>query len=381
MDWPVPVVILIGGVAWFGHAFLLTVVLNWTYAQAWRRPLLKAIRTAIAVGVFVFPPLYFVFVSRPLLADSWPFRAYLSLCLGTTFIYLPIMSIIRSVRRKPAAVVGDTKHVVDTAALLGAKPVGDGKKWRWALIPGNQIFQVDFRELTLQLPKLPAAWDGLTILHISDTHLCGTPGREFYQQVFDHALQAGIPDLIALTGDVIDSSHHHRWILPLLGRLKWSVAAFAILGNHDGYFEPDLVRRRLRRIGFRVLGNGWETMDVRGQPLTVVGNETPWFQPAPNLTDASSESFRLCLSHTPDNVNWAQRNRIDLMLAGHVHGGQIRLPGVGPLFVPSRFSRRYDCGQFEEGPTLMCVSRGLSGGEPLRYNCRPEITRITLRSV
>jgi predicted MPP superfamily phosphohydrolase len=234
--------------------------------------------------------------------------------------------------------------------------------------------------LTLQLSRVPAAWDGLTILHLSDLHLCGTPGRTFYQQVLDHALKPGVPDMVALTGDVVDSFHHHRWIIPLVGRLKWRIAAFAVLGNHDLYHEPKLVRRRLQRLGFRVLGNGSETIDVRGQPLVVIGNETPWFRPAPDLSKVPAEPFRLCLSHTPDNFDWAQRNGIDLMLAGHVHGGQIRLPGIGPLFVPSRYSRRYDCGQFAAGSTVMSVSRGLSGGEPLRYNCRPEITRIVLKS-
>jgi predicted MPP superfamily phosphohydrolase len=68
------------------------------------------------------------------------------------------------------------------------------------------------------------------------------------------------------------------------------------------------------------------------------------------------------------------------MLAGHNHGGQIRLPGIGSIFVPSRYSRKYDCGIFHEPPTLLHVSRGLSGQQPLRYNCRPEVTRIVLRS-
>jgi predicted MPP superfamily phosphohydrolase len=68
------------------------------------------------------------------------------------------------------------------------------------------------------------------------------------------------------------------------------------------------------------------------------------------------------------------------VLAGHVHGGQVRAPIIGPLFVPSRFSRRYDCGAFAAGPTFMYVSRGLAGGEPLRYNCLPEVTRIVMVS-
>ena len=68
------------------------------------------------------------------------------------------------------------------------------------------------------------------------------------------------------------------------------------------------------------------------------------------------------------------------MLAGHVHGGQIRFPVVGSVFVPSRYSRRYDCGTFDEPPTLLHVSRGLGGQHPLRYNCRPEVTLLVLRS-
>jgi predicted MPP superfamily phosphohydrolase len=282
-------------------------------------------------------------------------------------------------RPQPIAVVGNHSRIVDAADELGDKPVGNGSHWRLACLPGNQIFQVELRELSLRMPRWPAALDGLSILHLSDVHLNGTPGRQFYQCIFDHVMSQGPPDILAITGDVVDSPHHHRWVIPLIGRLKWNIAAFAILGNHDKYYEPELVRRRLRRLGVRVIGNDYEVIDVRGVPLLVVGNEAPWFRPAADLSSAPRDAFRLCLSHTPDQFAWAQANSIDLMLAGHVHGGQIRLPLIGPLFVPSRFSRRYDSGQFQSGPTLMVVSRGLAGREPLRYNCRPEIGRIVLK--
>jgi predicted MPP superfamily phosphohydrolase len=88
----------------------------------------------------------------------------------------------------------------------------------------------------------------------------------------------------------------------------------------------------------------------------------------------------LCLSHTPDNIAWARQHRIDLVLAGHVHGGQIRLPLIGSIFVPSKYSRRYDGGTFHEPPTVMHVSRGLAGEHALRYNCRPEVTLVVLRN-
>ena len=110
----------------------------------------------------------------------------------------------------------------------------------------------------------------------------------------------------------------------------------------------------------------------------------PWLRPAPDLKACpppprEGGPFRLCLSHTPDNIRWARRADVDLMLSGHVHGGQIRVPVFGSILVPSIYGRRYDCGTFDEPPTLLHVSRGLSGEHPLRYRCRPEVVKLTLR--
>jgi predicted MPP superfamily phosphohydrolase len=237
---------------------------------------------------------------------------------------------------------------------------------------------VDFSERTLRLPRLPVAWDGLTILHLSDLHLCGTPDRAWFRAVMDRCA-VWEPDLVAVTGDLADGEEYIRWVVPVLGRLRWKIAAFAILGNHDAWYAPGKVRRRLRRLGMHVLGNDWEQNEVRGEPLVVIGQESPWFRPAPDLSGCPAGPFRLCLSHTPDNIRWARRAGVDLMLAGHVHGGQIRLPLIGSILVPSRYGRRYDCGVFDESPTVMHVSRGLGGDHPLRFRCRPEATRLILR--
>jgi predicted MPP superfamily phosphohydrolase len=187
------------------------------------------------------------------------------------------------------------------------------------------------------------------------------------------------PDLVAITGDVADSIHHQRWVLPVLGRLRWRVAALAILGNHDYWYDPPFIRRRLVRLGMHYLGNNWKQIEVRGEPLIAIGNEWPWAKPAPDMAGCPEAGFRLCLSHTPDNFPWARRAGVDLTLAGHVHGGQVRLPLFGSVLVPSRHGRRYDCGLFYEAPTLLHVSRGLSGEHPLRYGCPPEVTLLTLR--
>jgi predicted MPP superfamily phosphohydrolase len=382
------VAVLLLAAAWFGHAFLMTVCLNWWYAQPLSRKFLKLVRLLTAIFVFGFPfvlgSAYFgrlreLAAFRSNFAGDWLVAAYLWLSWLTTCLYVPVISVVRALRRDPPPVVHRDGKIVDIAARLGEKPIGDGKNWRLAKLPWNDVFRVEFGERTFVLDRLSPALDGLTILHLTDLHLCGTPDRQFYREVFDLCMADGPPHVLAITGDVVDSAFHYRWIVPLLGRLKWTSAAFAILGNHDAIYDPAIVRRRLGKLGIEVLGNTWRQVEIRGEPVIVIGQEAPWFAPAPDLKKCPTGSFRFCLSHTPDQFGWARRNQVDLMLAGHVHGGQIRLPVIGPLFVPSRYSRRYDSGTFYAAPTLMHVTRGLAGREPLRFKCPPEVVRITLR--
>jgi len=380
-----PFVLFLGAVA--GHLALLSVSLNIWYGHPFPKPFLGALRKLHTLLVPVGPVAFYLLYGFDLDAAWTPAPVgwqcvpalWLAASLVTGLTILPMVTLLRWLRVRPAAVLSNHTHTLDVAAKLGWKPIGDGKKRLAAHLPYNEIFQVDCTEKTFHLPHLPAAWDGLTILHLTDLHFCGTPDRRFYFEVMDRC-RDWQPDLVAITGDIVDGPRHHRWLLPILGRLRWQVAAFAILGNHDKWYDPPKTRRRLGKLGIRVLGNGWQQLAVRGQPLTVIGHEGPWFRPEPDLTQCPPEGFRLCLSHTPDNLPWARRHQVDLMLAGHVHGGQIRIPGIGSILVPSRYSRRYDCGTFHEPPTLLHVSRGLAGQHPVRYFCKPEVTKIVLRN-
>jgi len=200
----------------------------------------------------------------------------------------------------------------------------------------------------------------------------------FYEWILEHCSKEPT-DIVAFTGDLIDEEGCLDWIRPVLGKLRWKAAAFGILGNHDHWFEADAIRAEMATAGLKLVSNSWTSVDVRGEPLVVIGSEYPWLRPVPELEDCPTEPFRLFLSHTPDNIAWARRQRVDLMLCGHVHGGQIRLPVLGSVVVPSQYGRRYDCGVFHEPPTVLNVSRGLGGEHPLRFGCRPEITRLTLQ--
>jgi predicted MPP superfamily phosphohydrolase len=368
-----------------GHTALLVFALNWTYGHALPRKLLRAVRRGHALLVLAGPVLFWFAYGldvRPALDPAnlgqTLLAPYTILCVLLGVGVVPVLVVQKRLRRRPAALLSNHTKTINVAAELGYKPFGRGKHRLLARLPLNEIFRVDFAVRTLEVPDLPAAWDGLTILHLTDLHFSGVPDRAFYQFLMDRCREWD-PDLVAITGDVVDSEIHHRWIVPTLGRLRWRHGAFAVLGNHDYWHDPAQTRRRLGKLGIDVLGNGWRQIEVRGEPLVIVGHEGPWFQPGPDLSACPQGPFRLCLSHTPDNIAWARQHHINLMLAGHNHGGQIRLPLVGSVFVPSRYGRRYDCGTFHEPPTLLHVCRGLAGQEPLRYNCRPEVALLVLR--
>ena len=374
-----------------GHAVLVISCHNQWYGTLLSRTGVHIAQALHALLLFGGPVALLLYLRGldpwPLFAwpPAGPFAALVSLyaatCAATGLVAFPLATLARALRRRPAVLESNHTRTVDVAAELGFRPAGQGSRRRWALaalLPGNEIFQVDLAVRTLLLPRLPPAWDGLSILHLSDLHFCGTPDRPF----FDHVMRECAlwdPDVVAFTGDLIDDDYLLRWVVPVLGRLKAREGAFAILGNHDLYHDPPRIRRRLGKAGLDVLGNGWKEVRVRGERLVVIGHEGPWFPPGPDLAGCPEGVFRLCLSHTPDHMPWARRQGIDLMLAGHVHGGQIRLPGVGAVVLPSRHGRRYDCGVFHEPPTVLHVSRGLGSKQPLRYHCRPEVTKLVLR--
>jgi predicted MPP superfamily phosphohydrolase len=371
--------------ACLGHLVLMIVSHNWWYGLALPRKAGTIIHLVHALLIAAFPAVLIEafgwdLAGLPQWSSSfdWPQLAtlYVLICTVVGFVALPINTALRLRRRDPSLVM--QSRVLDVAKHLGHRPLGDSKQRLLTYLPGNEVFQIELVERTLRLARLPAAWDGLTILHLSDLHFHGTPDRDYFRFVADRCAEWQ-PDLVALTGDIADSTRHMRWIVPILGRLRWRIAAFAILGNHDHWLDTSFIRRRLSRVGMCVLTNNWRAIDVRGEPLIAIGHEGPWLRPEPDLHDCPREPFRLCLSHTPDNISWARRAGVDLMLSGHVHGGQIRFPLFGSVLVPSRHGRRYDCGVFDEAPTLLHVSRGLSGDHPVRYLCRPEVTLLTLR--
>jgi len=270
---------------------------------------------------------------------------------------------------------------------LGARGLGIGSKRDHDFLvrlPGNQMLQLDVAEKAVQVPRLAEALDRLAIVHLSDFHFTGRVGRAYFEEVVRLANQLD-PDLVAITGDLVDNSECIDWIPDTLGKLTSRHGTCFILGNHDLYVDTDRLRRTLSEAGLVDLGGRWIEMRVRGQPVILAGNELPWIPPAADLEHAPPHApdggpLRIVLAHTPDQLRWARARDVDLLLAGHTHGGQIRFPLVGPILSATRLGAGYSSGVFHVPPTILHVTRGVSGRFPVRLNCPPEIARLVLRT-
>jgi hypothetical protein len=246
--------------------------------------------------------------------------------------------------------------------------------------PLNEASQLTVTHKTLYLPRLPAQLDQLTIAHLSDLHYTGRVGKNFFTAVVDRVNELDA-DIIALTGDIVDRVRYLAWMPDTIERLRARHGVYFVLGNHDLYVPTARLRGMLTAAGMIDLGARPAVVEVRGQSIALAGNEMPWTTPAPDVALLPADAgLRIALSHAPDQIGWGRRHQFDLLLAGHNHGGQVRLPLLGAVACPSRYGARYASGVFYARPTVMHVSRGVSGEIPLRWNCPPEITLLTLTS-
>jgi predicted MPP superfamily phosphohydrolase len=307
---------------------------------------------------------------------------YLSLCGLVAVGPLPWSLWQRRHVRLPVELLSNHSTSLDLAREVTADLVG--RSWRrlYVVLPRNESLRLEVNEKVLRVPRLDPALEGLSIAHLSDLHFTGAIARRWFEEVIErvNGLEA---DLVAVTGDLIDKSACIDWVPYTLGRLRARHGAFFVLGNHDLRVDWRRLRETLEDSGLVDLGGRWLPVEINGRPIVLAGNERPWVKQAADMSQcpAQVEGFRplrILLSHSPDQIRWAQERDFDLLLAGHTHGGQIRLPLIGPVCSPSRYGVKYANGTFFEPPTLMHVSRGISGKTPLRYNCLPEATKLVL---
>lgn len=381
---------LLVATAGIGHFAFALWLFNRLHAQPWPYRFRQVLERLLVVVTLGIPVLVLLKVGHILFGSSdglgyWGLKdgnwigagwLYLYFCCGVVLLGLPMWLWPKLRYRPPRELTANDSFSVDLTAIARPSVSGAFPKF-CAALPGNEIFRLQVQTKHLQLPRLPVALRGLRIAHLTDLHLTGKIGREYFQEVVRLTNELR-PDLIALTGDIAEKTKCLPWVRPLFEQLQAPAGKFYVLGNHD-FLLPDAnaLRQELDQAGFVELNGRCAEIVIRNTPLLLAGNELPWNGPAPEMP-AVDERFRLLLAHTPDLFAWAQEQQFDLMLAGHNHGGQICLPYLGALVSPSKHGSRYAAGLFREGPTVMHVGRGISGEHLLRWNCPPELTLLVL---
>lgn len=248
---------------------------------------------------------------------------------------------------------------------------------------GRDWVEVD--ALRLELPRLPPEFHGYRVAHISDFHI-GTwlTGDQLLEAV--ELVNRQEPDLVAITGDFVTYSpgRFAGDLVRTLSRLRPKDGTVAVLGNHDHWTDASEVREILRQAGVQVLSNRAIAVERNGACLWVAGVDCHYDgldRLDLVLEQLPPEGAALLLAHEPDFADIsAATGRFELQLSGHSHGGQIRLPLIGPPFLP-HLGRKYPSGLYRVKDMHLYTNRGLGTAElAVRWNCRPEITLFTLES-
>lgn len=245
--------------------------------------------------------------------------------------------------------------------------------------------EIEISDIHLQLPRLAPEFDGYRLVQISDIHLGTWMNKDSLDIVVEKVNQL-FPDLIALTGDFVSFSAEGFAddLVGALSRLKPKDACVAILGNHDYWTDPIVIRAVLAASDIIDLSNA--VLSIQRQEVFLHLGGIDDFQINQDklgivLDQLPDDGAAILLAHEPDFADIsAASNRFDLQLSGHTHGGQIVLPIFGRLILPTR-GEKYPSGQYCINGMILYTNRGLgTTWLRLRYNCPPEISLFTLHS-
>lgn len=221
--------------------------------------------------------------------------------------------------------------------------------------------------------------DGVVLAHLSDIHIAnGLRPRRLLRAI--ELVNQLRPEAVLLTGDyVCASSRPAPQLAEALRRLE--VPAWATLGNHDYWSGARQVVEALESAGIRVLCNSHDSLELRGAPLRLIGvddHRTGHADAEAAFAGLGPGGTRVVLTHDPNAADALGGRGAALVLAGHTHGGQIRLPGL-TAGIARRIGVKYLAGFYELGPTMLYVNRGLGAAVPLRFAAPMEIAFLTLR--
>jgi predicted MPP superfamily phosphohydrolase len=252
-----------------------------------------------------------------------------------------------------------------------------------AYATGVEPHRVVAEHISVRLSTLPTAFDGFRIALLADFHLYPFTTIDTIQESIQIANRFK-PDLVLLAGDFIYGAVDAAFdLVPLFHQLDASKGVFAVLGNHDIRKGPEIVSQALAKGGVEILRNRGVTLQLGSGAIYLAGIDSVFAgapRPRAAFDNRKSDLTSIVLLHEPDYIEDLVENRIpvDLQLSGHSHGGQVRLPLSGPLMLPP-WGQLYDRGLYRIENAQIYTTRGIGMvGVPVRFNCPPEVSCITL---
>lgn len=251
------------------------------------------------------------------------------------------------------------------------------------IIWGN--ITVDITKVTILNEKIPEQFSGYKIIQLSDLH-----NAEFgknNENLVKHIAQLK-PDMIVFTGDIVDSNKTNVDVaLNLVGKIIDIAPCYYVTGNHESLIGNEYKRLEdeLKELGVIVLRDEAVILEKEGEQIQIIGLDDPCF--SGNIVSYKmknmerTDNYTIMLSHRPELFEMYVETGVDLVFAGHAHGGQVRIPFIGGVIAPDQgLLPKYDAGVYQKNNTTMIVSRGIGNSiVPIRINNRPEIIVAELK--
>ena len=299
--------------ALLGHAFLWIGLVNRLHAVGIRRWMIKVITIgfflcAVAIPILIACGWYTGNLARPT-TPSWGgiigegiagllVAAYAALCWAVAAATLLRLVYLRCLVPTPSVVRFHGRRPADINPHSDAAGTGENAHHILTRLPLNEMLRLEVSEWMLDVPRLPPALDGLSVVHLSDLHFTGRVGKAFFREVVrtSNELQ---PDLVAVTGDIVRLLPACvDWIADTLGQLTARHGVYFILGNHDlRVGDIGRIRRALEQSGLVDLGGRERRIEIGGQPLLLTGNQRPWI-------DGAGALHRRALPPIPCGLRW-----------------------------------------------------------------------------
>lgn len=245
----------------------------------------------------------------------------------------------------------------------------------------DEANSLSLENIEIDLKRLPKKLDGFKIIHLSDIHHSPFTDLKHINRAIKVANRLK-PDVFILTGDYV--SHETKFIAPVakaLGALKAEFGTYACLGNHDHWTDPDTVTEKFREAGIKVLINEGFRLEAREASFWLAGVDDHMVGktdlPAA-LKGSYPDEFKILLAHNPLIFRQAVRSGVDLTFSGHTHGGQVKVRDPEKRILPRR---KLSAGLHKRKDSQIYITRGIGTVVlPVRFQCPPEISMLTLRT-